>query len=95
MKKFKYVKISKNKKIRIIYNFNKSNLFIVFLHGLKSDLTGKKPNCFLDFCKKRKIQVIFSLSDPGLVKMYKSDFQNFLEKPFLIFYLSFIIWKYL
>lgn len=34
----------------------------------------------VNFCKKRKIQVVFSLSDPGLVKMYKSDFQNFLEK---------------
>lgn len=69
MKKFKYVKISKNKKIRIIYNFNKSNLFIVFLHGLKSDLTGKKPNCFLNFCKKRKINFL-ALEYSGHGKSY-------------------------
>ena len=49
MTHFKYLKISKSKKIRFICNIYKNAPFIVFLHGFMSDLEGKKPNAFLKF----------------------------------------------
>ena len=55
MNKFKYLKISKTKKIRYLSNFYKENLYIVFLHGFKSDLEGDKPKTFKKFCKKKKL----------------------------------------
>ena len=55
MNKYKYLKISNNKKIRYLaYNFN-NNLYIVFLHGFMSDLEGDKPKTFQKYCKKRKL----------------------------------------
>ena len=54
MTKFKFIKYKTNKKIRVIYKNPKSDIFVVFLHGLKSDLTGKKPNYLMKQCKKRK-----------------------------------------
>ena len=58
MTQFKYHKVSKNKKIRFIYNINKDAPFIVFLHGFMSDLEGKKPNAFLKFAKKNKLSFL-------------------------------------
>ena len=58
MTHFKYHKISKNKKIRFIYNVYKGAPFIVFLHGFMSDLEGKKPNTFLKFTKKNKLSFL-------------------------------------
>ena len=58
MNNFRYHKISKNKKIRYIYNVYKNTPFIVFLHGFMSDLEGKKPNVFLRFAKKNKISFL-------------------------------------
>ena len=55
MNKFKYLKISNNKKIRYLTNYCKENLYIVFLHGFMSDLEGHKPETFYKFCKKRNI----------------------------------------
>ena len=55
MNKFKYLKISNNKKIRYLTNFYKENLYIVFLHGFMSDLEGDKPKAFYKYCKKRKL----------------------------------------
>ncbi len=55
MIKYNYYKLSKLKKIRYLKNYQKSNLYIVFLHGFKSDLEGKKPKYFLRFAKKRKL----------------------------------------
>ena len=55
MNKFKYLKISNNKKIRYLTDYYKKNLYIVFLHGFMSDLEGDKPKTFYKFCKKRKI----------------------------------------
>ena len=55
MNKFKYLKISNNKKIRYLTNFYKENLYIVFLHGFMSDLEGDKPKVFYKYCKKRKL----------------------------------------
>tara|TARA_B100001121_G_scaffold263103_1_gene243770 strand:+ start:1705 stop:2478 length:774 start_codon:yes stop_codon:yes gene_type:complete len=55
MAKFKFFKISKNKKIRYLLNSSPGNIYIVFLHGFKSDLEGDKPKALYNFCKKNKI----------------------------------------
>ena len=52
MNKFKYLKISKTKKIRYLSNYYKKNLYIVFLHGFMSDIEGEKPKAFLNMQKK-------------------------------------------
>ena len=41
MKKFKYLKISRTKKLRYIDNYYKKKLYIVFLPGFMSDIEGK------------------------------------------------------
>ena len=55
MNKFRYLKISKTKKIRYLSNFSKKNLYIVFLHGFMSNLEGDKPKALIRFCNKKKI----------------------------------------
>ena len=52
MKKFKYLKLSKTKKLRFIDNYFKKKLYIVFLHGFMSDVEGKKPQTFKKFAIK-------------------------------------------
>ena len=55
MKKFKYLKLSKTKKLRFIDNYFKKKLYIVFLHGFMSDIEGKKPQTLLRFAKKNNL----------------------------------------
>ncbi len=55
MHKFKYIKISNTKKIRYLSNNYTKNLYIVFLHGFMSDLTGDKPKTLQKYCRKKKI----------------------------------------
>ena len=55
MNKFKYLKISKTKKIRYLSNYYKKNLYIVFLHGFMSDIEGEKPKTFFKYAKKNKL----------------------------------------
>ena len=55
MRRFKYIKISKSKKIRYLTNYYKKNLYIIFLHGFMSDLEGEKPLNFEKFCKSKKL----------------------------------------
>ncbi len=55
MRRFKYIKISKSKKIRYLTNYYKKNLYIIFLHGFMSDLEGEKPLNFQKFCRKKKL----------------------------------------
>ena len=55
MKKFKYLKLSKTKKLRFIDNYFKKKIYVVFLHGFMSDIEGKKPQAFLKYAKKNKI----------------------------------------
>ncbi len=55
MKKFKYLKLSKTKKLRFIDNYFKKKLYVVFLHGFMSDIEGKKPQTFIQFAKKNKL----------------------------------------
>ena len=54
MNKFRYLKISKTKKIRYLSNFSKKNLYIVFLHGFMSVLEGDKPKALIRLCNKKK-----------------------------------------
>ena len=51
MKKFKYLKLSKIKKLRYIDNYLKK-LYVVFLHGFMSDIEEKTSISFT-FCKKK------------------------------------------
>ncbi len=55
MKKFKYLKLSKTKKLRFIDNYYKKNLYIVFLPGFMSDIDGKKPQAFKKYAVKNKL----------------------------------------
>ncbi len=55
MKKFKYLKLSKTKKLRFIDNYFKKKLYIVFLPGFMSDIEGKKPQYLLKFAKRYKL----------------------------------------
>ena len=55
MSKFKYLRISKNKKIRYLLNATYGDIYVLFLHGFKSDLEGDKPKNLFKFCKKNKI----------------------------------------
>ena len=55
MKKFKYLKISKTKKLRFIDNYYKKNLYIVFLPGFMSDIDGEKPLAFKKYAVKNKL----------------------------------------
>jgi len=55
MKKFKYLKISKTKKLRYIDNYYKKKLYIIFLPGFMSDIDGKKPLTFKKYAIKNKL----------------------------------------
>ena len=55
MTKFKYLKLTKTKRIRYLTNFKKKNTYLVFLHGFKSDLDGRKPKTFLRFAIKNNL----------------------------------------
>jgi len=55
MKKFKYLKISKTKKLRYIDNYYKEKLYIIFLPGFMSDIDGKKPQAFKKYAIKNKL----------------------------------------
>ena len=58
MTKFKFHRISKNKKIRFICKTYKDAPFIVFLHGFMSNLEGKKPSAFLKFAKENQFSYL-------------------------------------
>ena len=55
MKKFKYLKLSKTKKLRFIDNYYKNKLYIVFLPGFMSDIDGKKPKALKQYAVKNKL----------------------------------------
>ena len=58
MTNFKYLKLSKTKRIRYVKLDQKNGVFIVFLHGFMSNLEGKKPKTFLNFAKKNKLSFL-------------------------------------
>ena len=55
MNKFKYLKISKNKKIRYLGINSPGDLYIIFLHGFMSNMEGEKPKAILKYAKKNKL----------------------------------------
>ena len=55
MKKFKYFKITRFKKLRYIDNYFDKKLYIVFLPGFMSDIEGRKPQSFKRFAIKNKL----------------------------------------
>ena len=55
MKKYKYIKISRSKKLRYIDNYFDKKLYIIFLPGFMSDIEGKKPQFFKNFAIKNKL----------------------------------------
>jgi len=54
-KRFKFFISSNKKKIRYQFLNKEKDLFIIFFHGLMSDITGEKPSTFRKFCRKKKI----------------------------------------
>ncbi len=55
MKKFKYLKISKTKRLRYMANYSIKKLYIIFFHGFMSDIEGKKPQTFKKYATKNKL----------------------------------------
>ena len=55
MKKFKFLKFSKTKKLRFTVNYTRKKLYLIFLPGFMSDIEGKKPQTILRFAKKNKL----------------------------------------
>ena len=55
MKKFRYHKISRYRKLRYLRNNFEKNPFIVFLPGFMTDIEGKKPKSFYSFANKNKL----------------------------------------
>ena len=55
MKKFKYFRISKTKKLRYIENYYKNKLYIIFLPGFMSDIEGRKPSAFKRYAVKNRL----------------------------------------
>ena len=55
MKKFKFLKFSKTKKLRYSHNYYKEKIYLVFLHGFMSDIEGKKPQTLLRYAKENKL----------------------------------------
>ena len=55
MKKFKYLKISKTKKLRYIDNYYEKNLYIIFLPGFMSNLEGIKPQVLKRYAIKNRL----------------------------------------
>ena len=55
MRKFSYLKISNNKKIRYLSNYFRDNLYVVFLHGFMSNIEGEKPTAIFKYAKKNKL----------------------------------------
>ena len=74
MHNFKYIKIYNKKRIRILSLSTKSKLYVVFLHGFKSDIEGEKPHELYKFCKKKNIGFL-ALEYMGHGKSY-GQFEN-------------------
>ena len=74
MAKFNFFKLSKSKKIRYLFNSTSNDIYVLFLHGFKSDLEGDKPKALFQFCKKNKIGFL-ALEYSGHGKSY-GKFEN-------------------
>ena len=93
MAKFKFIKISKNKKIRYLFNNSSGDIYVVFLHGFKSDLEGDKPKTLYTFCKKNKIGFLaleysghgksYGKFEDGTITSWTRDAQKVIRKKIL------------
>ena len=87
MSNFRYLKISKSKKIRYLLINQNSNLFIVFLHGFMSDIEGEKPKNFLKYSKKRKLgflSIEYSGHGKSSGQFTKNNISNWTEEVRII-----------
>ncbi len=90
MSKFKFLKISKNKKIRYLFNNTSEDIYVVFLHGFKSDLEGDKPKALYKFCKKNKIGFLaleysghgksYGKFEDGTISSWTADTKKIIKK---------------
>ena len=65
-KRSKYFTTSNKRKIKYLFIKKKSQITIVFFHGLMSDMIGAKPTAIQKFCKKRKLNFLkFEYSGHG------------------------------
>ena len=55
MKKFRYLKISRTKKLRYLVNYYQKKLYVIFLPGFMSDIDGEKPTAFFKYTKKNNL----------------------------------------
>ena len=55
MKKYKYIRLSKTKKLRYMGNFFKKKLYIIFLPGFMSNIEGEKPKSFKKYAVRKKL----------------------------------------
>ena len=55
MKNYHYLKISKTKKLRYLFNYSKKNLYIIFLHGFMSNIEGKKAHALKKYSLQNKL----------------------------------------
>tara|TARA_B100000674_G_C37841480_1_gene915528 strand:+ start:347 stop:1123 length:777 start_codon:yes stop_codon:yes gene_type:complete len=55
MKKFRYLKISRTKKLRYLVNYHQKKLYVIFLPGFMSDIDGEKPAAFFKYAKKNNL----------------------------------------
>ena len=55
MKKFKFLKFSKTKKLRYMVNYFNQRIYLIFLPGFMSDIEGKKPQAIFKFAKNNKL----------------------------------------
>ena len=55
MKKFRYLKISRTKKLRYLVNYYQKKLYVIFLPGFMSDIDGEKPMAFFKYTKKNNL----------------------------------------
>ena len=57
-KRSKYFTTSNKRKIKYLFIKKKSQITIVFFHGLMSDMIGAKPTAIQKFCKKQKLNFL-------------------------------------
>ena len=90
MKKFKYIKISKTKKLRYLDNYYKKKLYIIFLPGFMSDIDGEKPQAFRKYTIKNKLGFLAieysghgkssGMLTKGNISEWSSDAKNSIKK---------------
>ena len=94
MSKFKFVKISKSKKIRCLLANKYSKFFVVFLHGFMSDLEGSKPKAFSKFCINNQIGFLgleysghgksYGKFENGTITSWTEDAKKIIKKKLII-----------